>query len=257
MQSIVATALNGDNLCHGRISELPGGLLLKVSPIRGASEGDIIRFVQRHTYIPTPPIVASVQGHGRRFLLMKKVKGSTLEKAWMTLSTAERTNVVAQLRSYIAQLRSLRSPHGSAVCGLSGEAVVDCRITSSAPVGPFPNEAAFNDRLADTSTPFKPAAEVAEIRARMRDDHAIVFTHGDIAPRNVIVDGDRVVAVLDWEQAGWFPEHWEWIKAMWCPPDPKPASELWGRAVKGLFARDYRAEWRIDCDLSDGVVGGF
>ncbi|KAI9057679.1 hypothetical protein FKP32DRAFT_1548928, partial [Trametes sanguinea] len=103
----------------GRIYELPGGLLLKVSRMRGASEGDIIRFVQRHTTIPTAPIVASVHGHGRRFLLMKKVKGSTLEKVWMTLTSAQRCNVVAQLRSYVIQLSSLRNPHGSAVCGLN------------------------------------------------------------------------------------------------------------------------------------------
>ena len=28
----------------------------------------------------------------------------------------------------------------------------------------------------------------------------------------------KVVAVLDWESAGWFPSHWEYCKCInWCP----------------------------------------
>ncbi|RAH70030.1 uncharacterized protein BO66DRAFT_438735 [Aspergillus aculeatinus CBS 121060] len=48
----------------------------------------------------------------------------------------------------------------------------------------------------------------------LTDNHEIVFTHGDFAPRNILVEGDRVTAVLDWEDAGWYPEYWEYIKAM-------------------------------------------
>ncbi|KAI8989889.1 kinase-like protein [Trametes punicea] len=241
----------------GRIFELPFGLILKVVSPRGAPEGEIIRFVQRHTSIPTPRVLVSVDGHGRRFLLMKKVRGSTLESVWSALDAAQRAKIVAQLRSFVAQLRSLDSPHGLAVCGLGGAPIVDSRITSCGPVGPFLNEDAFNDRLVQTSALYIPQADLSQIRARMRGDHAIVFTHGDIAPRNIIVDGDKIAALIDWQQAGWFPEHWEWIKAMWCPPDPKSAAELWEQAVKELFEKDYEPEWLLDRELSDDIVGAF
>jgi len=46
-------------------------------------------------------------------------------------------------------------------------------------------------------------------------------THGDITRRNILirVDGEdandvSVVAILDWEQAGWRPEYWETAKFM-------------------------------------------
>jgi Ser/Thr protein kinase RdoA (MazF antagonist) len=43
----------------------------------------------------------------------------------------------------------------------------------------------------------------------------IVFTHGDLDPRNILVENGRVSGIVDWEQAGWYPEYWEYIKTMW------------------------------------------
>ena len=47
--------------------------------------------------------------------------------------------------------------------------------------------------------------------------HAIVLTHGDMSPRNIIVQGTKVVALLDWEMAGYYPEYWEYTKALYRP----------------------------------------
>ncbi|PLB33735.1 aminoglycoside phosphotransferase family protein [Aspergillus candidus] len=42
-----------------------------------------------------------------------------------------------------------------------------------------------------------------------------VFTHADIAPRNVMVDEEnRVTGLLDWEWAGWYPDYWEYAQIM-------------------------------------------
>ena len=124
-------------------------------------------------------------------------------------------------------------------------------------VGPFANEDAFNERLIETTARFdrRVIFPDAETRSRLRGDHAIVFTHGDIAPRNIIVRGDTVVALLDWEQAGWYPEHWEMVKAMWCPPISQPSRELWTEAVKDMFDKDYEEEWQVERDLSSRIVG--
>jgi thiamine kinase-like enzyme len=45
-----------------------------------------------------------------------------------------------------------------------------------------------------------------------------VFTHGDLRPANIIVTSTspaKVVAIVDWEQAGWYPDYWEYCKAMY------------------------------------------
>ncbi|KAI0329658.1 kinase-like protein [Cubamyces sp. BRFM 1775] len=240
-----------------RVVELPFGLMLKVTSPEGVPERDIIRFVKRHTSIPTPYVVASADGYECRFFVMKKVRGQTLESVLHTLDSAQQAKIVEQLQSFVSQLRSLKSPHGSSICGLDGKALMDSRITTCGPVGPFVDESAFNDRLLQTSVPFKHKDDLAELRSRMPATHAIVFTHGDIAPRNIMVQGDTVVAVLDWQQAGWHAEHWEFIKAKWCPPYHRSAEEIWNTMVEQLFDKDYTPEWQLDRDLSDDIVGGY
>jgi thiamine kinase-like enzyme len=50
-----------------------------------------------------------------------------------------------------------------------------------------------------------------------------VFTHADLNPFNILVRGDDVVGIIDWEFAGWYPHYWEytsnWLgsitKAVW------------------------------------------
>lgn len=43
----------------------------------------------------------------------------------------------------------------------------------------------------------------------------VVFTNGDLNPFNILVCGDEVAAIIDWEYAGWFPNYWEYTTA-WC-----------------------------------------
>ena len=45
----------------------------------------------------------------------------------------------------------------------------------------------------------------------------IVLTHGDFAPRNILLQNTKIVAVLDWELSGYYPEYWEYVKALWRP----------------------------------------
>jgi hypothetical protein len=56
------------------------------------------------------------------------------------------------------------------------------------------------------------------MREHLLDDIPITFTHGDLHPSNIMVSphgtpGPRVLAIVDWYQSGWLPEHWEACKA--------------------------------------------
>lgn len=61
--------------------------------------------------------------------------------------------------------------------------------------------------------------------AGLPEDACITFTHGDLNPCNILVtpppsdgqqakDDVRVVAIIDWEYTGWYPDYWEYCKAM-------------------------------------------
>ena len=45
--------------------------------------------------------------------------------------------------------------------------------------------------------------------------HNIVFTHADFRPTNVIVKDGHVAGIIDWEMAGWYPEHWEFVNVFY------------------------------------------
>ncbi|KAI0483120.1 hypothetical protein GGR56DRAFT_623020 [Xylariaceae sp. FL0804] len=47
-----------------------------------------------------------------------------------------------------------------------------------------------------------------------RSAHDILFTHGDISMRDLLVDAHgRLSGIVDWEMAGWYPGYWEYMKA--------------------------------------------
>lgn len=42
---------------------------------------------------------------------------------------------------------------------------------------------------------------------------APVFTHSDLNPFNILVRGDQIVSIIDWEFSGWYPPYWEYTSA--------------------------------------------
>ncbi|EIM85020.1 kinase-like protein [Stereum hirsutum FP-91666 SS1] len=242
---------------RGVIKRFPFDLILKIGRDDVASEAATVNFIRSNTTIPVPHVVASDSAFGRSYMLMRRVEGMPLEFAWPDLDAGQRANVVEQLRSFAAQLRTLsptlsRGHSVHAVCALNNASFWDSRI-SSAPTGPFPDERAFNDHLVAVAERYMDETTLPAIRARMRDDHRICFTHGDLAPRNIMVQGDNVTAIIDWEEAGWYPEHWEIVKALWCTlKDPE-----WLSAVRRIVGDDLERDWMVDRELSDHMVGAF
>lgn len=86
-------------------------------------------------------------------------------------------------------------------------------------VGPFSTVADFYEWF--TSIPLQRIPDPASIpmmpfRNNFPDKCAIKFTHGDLHRSNIIITNERprrIVALIDWEQSGWYPEYWEVRKA--------------------------------------------
>lgn len=102
---------------------------------------------------------------------------------------------------------------------------------------PLLEEAAFNDFLVEAPPRRSTPASIRMLRPVMKDDHAIVITHANLHPRNIMVElvGDvepgqarrcTVTCILDWEMAGWYPAYWEFVKAM-CNAAPRGPLADW------------------------------
>ena len=92
--------------------------------------------------------------------------------------------------------------------------------------GSFSTIKSFNDGLFAAATRQRPGPDgirgldLPEMyRNLLPDTGSIYFTHGDLTLGNIIVSGlpgsQRIKAIIDWEQAGWYPEYWEYCKMMY------------------------------------------
>lgn len=237
----------------GTVFTLPCFAIKQMTLAVAPDEAEALRYVRRHTTIPVPKVYASVNGFGYNFILMERIEGICLPAVWHKLTEQQRDGIIAQLQGYIAQLRSLPSPYGKRVCSAKGGSLWDVRITSSKRIGPFEDEADFNDALIEWAEVFIHPQTLSTIRPRMRDDHRIFFTHGDMAPRNIIIKDGRVNGLVDWGNSGWLPEYWELVKVMWCPA----LDEDWDRRIQAIFSDEDIKDWMIDREMSDECVGAF
>ncbi|KAG7446633.1 uncharacterized protein BT62DRAFT_1076174 [Guyanagaster necrorhizus] len=147
-----------------------------------------MEFVRRHTTIPVPKAFGSFRYRDQDYLIMTRMPGHSLEfSEWKDLKDRTRSVLVVQLRDYVLQLRSIPRPVGSstAVCSVLGGPVYNLRLCTDGSYGPYVNEDQMNLQL-----------------------------RSGVLLENIMVDGDRVTGIIDWESTGWFPVHWEYLKAM-------------------------------------------
>ncbi|KAI0161246.1 hypothetical protein GGR57DRAFT_351955 [Xylariaceae sp. FL1272] len=205
------------------VQRLPFGLYLKYQgDVAGRrNEYAALQLVRQYTSIPVPnplDVVLSEQedelspSSADAWLLISRLPGVPLSRCQDTLSEKDRRQIISQLQDYVTQLRCIpnRVNKDYPICNSQGGPVLDHRIGGATPVGPFADEASFSQmlRFSDESS---------------RRGHDIVFTHADLNPRNILVDevtnkdGSthyEVTGIVDWETAGYYPEYWEYTKAL-------------------------------------------
>lgn len=173
-----------------------------------AEEGRALQFANSLN-LPVPALREVRALDQGTLLRMDFVDGECLEEAWRSLDEKQKQSIAEQLRDILTTMRQA-TPTQSTIGGFGGPAR-DPRLISDYPGGPFNTEAEFNNFVLDLleGTPSKIRSALAgglDVNSR------IVFTHADLSPRNIIVKGDRVQALLDWEYSGWYPEYWEYVK---------------------------------------------
>jgi len=132
-------------------------------------------------------------------------------------------SICKQLRRMLDELRALRPPPGAGVQSCVGGSLRDSTIPHCRPrMGPFKAIQEFHPWLRDD---FKPADDLVNLN--VEEDAALretipqqdgpwpppVFTHGDLSASNVLVEGDKITGIIDWETSGWYPQYWEYTSA--------------------------------------------
>lgn len=139
---------------------------------------------------------------------MEYMPGKPLNKEWKTLTHDQRILICRQLAGYLSQLKKLKGTRIQSANG--GPVMVGLNVPREG--GPFDTEEEFNNFMVDKDDKYWARWGVYRqyTRAALSDDHDIHFAHGDISPRNILIDDDfQITAILDWDRAGWYPEYWD------------------------------------------------
>jgi len=91
-----------------------------------------------------------------------------------------------------------------------------------------------------------------------------VMTHGDLHPRNIMVKWEadqedagampqkrrlKVTGIIDWDLSGWYPEYWEYVRALSTVEMKGPLAD-WCEFLPTTAIGEWPVEFSIDLLIS-------
>ncbi|KAJ5102464.1 hypothetical protein N7532_002993 [Penicillium argentinense] len=172
-------------------------------------------FVAQHTTIRLPQVFdAWVENEdkgvddetGICFIVMSYIDGWLLDEVWSELHSTHREDIQKQLHYFIRELRKTESEYPGPV----GGGVCQGAFFTDYGAGPFSSkeemETWFDERLA-VCRDFGVADQAQ--RGFRGEFQRLVMCHMDLHPRNIILDCDRKIWLIDWAYAGMYPAYFE------------------------------------------------
>ncbi|KAE8339172.1 hypothetical protein BDV24DRAFT_176164 [Aspergillus arachidicola] len=168
----------------------------------------------------------------RIFLFMSRAPGEPLDTKWKYLDEAQKISIREQLESIMDKFRHLPAPPAEEADAVLGggnpRRCKDVRRQIRVAEKPISNEHDFNISLTSNKQRTR-SGKLAMIESYLETSHQVVLTHADLRLRNIMVAVAsqlvlnlhglsgcqvRITGILDWEMCGWYPEYWEYVKAL-------------------------------------------
>lgn len=190
-----------------------------------------MELVAQYTSVPVPHIHKLFATNEFEHLVMEKMPGITLERAWPGLTDREREDVADQVVQFVGQFRLLQST------------AIDAAALHREPLC-----AGLKDSISFTSERMKnyvhceAATQYVHKRCAALGNPPNVFTHGDLDWSNIMVtDKKKVCGIIDMESSGYFPPYWEWLSVKRLSRDQPDGS--WFRLLEERLGRDKPSQW--------------
>ncbi|RPD64119.1 protein kinase subdomain-containing protein PKL [Lentinus tigrinus ALCF2SS1-7] len=250
------SSLSGNQHHYRGIYRLPMNLVLKVSSDPTGNEAVALQFVEALDGVHAPKLIDCACTAMQTYLLTTWIEGDTVADVWGQLTASDKAHLAVQLRDQVSSLHEQTHTRAGqrSISLASGSPIIDPRVPWLAD-NPriFTTSPDLFQQLwiglgcpwnADTLQPkLQPLIE--------REDVPIVFCHGDILRKNLILPGGlqrwrsgaTVVCLIDWEYAGWMPLPWDPLKATWMTYGPE---DEWFRMMKVVFTEaheELEADW--------------
>ncbi|KAH0357614.1 kinase-like protein, partial [Aureobasidium melanogenum] len=217
----------------GSVPMLTSNLCVKYGSRLDIVEAQTMLFIAKHTSIPVPKICFAFTHEGCTYVLMERIHGQSASKGWVHRSDASKHEILESLKKMVLDMRSL-TPQSNAICSVSGGSLYDLRIPSmDLRFGPFKNVQEFHDHLRNNIQAQSNACDefLRLIGLHSQDWGSPTFTHGDLSSLNILVRGDSIVGIIDWETAGWYPPYWEYTTAY----QVNPQNAFWRDEIENFL----------------------
>lgn len=204
----------------GAIVVLLGDLITKSGTRVQRNEEIAMRLVRQYTDVPLPGVIFSAYNSEQGNLGMTVVPGSPLELSWDRLDEHTKERLCHETWDIIEELRQIPRPaelRHLFQCSADGSPTRDPLIQDfHNPPAPLLNDADLRTRIEQRYSHFGGQQDAKELPSMLPHSDVSVFTHGDIAPRNIMVDDEthQITGILDWETAGWYTDYWEYANIM-------------------------------------------
>lgn len=211
--------------CHGNVLMLTDKLCVKYGRRVHLSEASTLRFISRHTSIPVPKVLCSFTHHGLTYIVLERIKGGIIGSGWVHQNEESKAKLLSQLAKMVAEMRELQPPADIVVASVDGGPLFDCRVPGrSLHFGPFNTVQDFHRHLR-MGMEFDPGLDpqIQDLINQQSKTWPSVFTHGDLSSLNILIRGDDIVGIIDWETAGWYPSYWEYT----CAQQVNPQNSFW------------------------------
>ena len=207
-----------------------------------------MKFIKYYTNIPVPSVLETRISKCDGLLIMEFLPGKRLDRAWPSMSPEAKETTRIQLKMFFDELRALPQINAGWIGSCTQGTVYDHRLNNGIPCGPFDSEYDFNSFLIEPVSKCPTPGIAEHYRQRLSNNHAITFTHADLCYTNILVDQDtgHISGILDWEMAGWWPEYWEYSKALF----GFGHARWWVDLVHDVL-KPYEKEWQLDSELQN------
>ncbi|KAK6853599.1 hypothetical protein PG995_010411 [Apiospora arundinis] len=196
----------------GNVVRLPFRKVVKLNTTK--NEADAMEFVRANTSVPIPKVYQVYeQPDSAVNIVMEELPGDGTD--YTNMSPEQVRAFGDELSGYLQQLRSLEPPEKGFIGSLNGGSLLDHRV-GHVRVAPFHNVDDFHSylRLGGPLDTWMYNPVVKKIHGRS-GTYRVKFTHADLNPMNIQYHNGRIVGIIDWEFAGWYPEYWEYTKMRW------------------------------------------
>jgi hypothetical protein len=185
------------------------------------SEAVAMKLVLKETDIPLPEWIAEDFPRDREegYLWMTFLPGRRLDTVWGNFKNETKQRLCQDIWDIVAKIRKIHYPseyQQFVQCTADGSATHDPLIEHlKTPPTPLLSDSQLRERIFERYLHFGGRRHEKDLPQMLPLSQHSVFTHADIAPRNIIVDENhRIAGLIDWERAGWYPHYWEYATIM-------------------------------------------